>query len=48
MPQPKKKPENELGYINVRISKKAHRALLRRSLDERRTLIATLDVLLGV
>lgn len=46
---PKKRPDPEaLGYMNVRISKKAHKELLRRAIAERRTIIRQLEVILGV
>jgi len=38
----------ESGYKQIRISKKAHRELLMRAMKERRTVVAQLDVILGV
>jgi len=46
--KPAPAPANQLGYINIRITKKAHQELLRRAVAERRTMVAQLEVLLGV
>lgn len=49
-PPPAPAPQSKagLGYINVRISRKAYEALLRVAIAERRTLIAQLEIILEV
>lgn len=37
-----------LGYVNVRISKKAHRRIAALAVREQRTFVVTLDRILGV
>ena len=41
-------PIDDKGYTSVRISKRAYRELTKRALSERRTLVATLDMILGL
>lgn len=43
-----KRPANELGYTNIRVSKRAHRELTRRAIADRRSIGAQLDIILGV
>lgn len=43
----KKKPQDE-GYALIRVSKRAHKELVARALKEERTIIATLNRILGV
>jgi hypothetical protein len=45
---PAKTKPADAGYINIRITKKAYRELARRAVADRRTIIAQLDVLLGI
>jgi len=45
---PRRIRANEAGYIQIRITKKAHQELLRRALAEKRSLYAQLDIILGV
>lgn len=44
----KARSNSEMGYVSVRISKKAHKELVLRAVTEKRTLVAQLDSMLGV
>lgn len=45
----RKKPDPaSLGYVNIRISKKAHKELAKRAMAEDRSMVATLNRILGV
>lgn len=42
------KKKSDLGYATIRVSKKAYEELVSRALKEERTIIATLNRILGV
>ena len=37
-----------LGYMSIRISKKAYQELMKRAIADKRTMVAELEVILGV
>lgn len=38
----------DTGYINIRITRKAHKALQKEASRQKRTIVATMDFLLGI
>ncbi len=44
----KQTKSKDVGYQSVHISKRAYRKILEMSVAERRTVVATVDILLGV
>lgn len=47
-PTTRRRSADELGYTTIRITKRAHRELIRRALADKRSIVAQLDVILGI